>query len=179
MYKKASVMVIVVLFIISISFLVSGQITNNLPVPTPGKKLEIINAAYNTKVLNVATDGVPVSGNNVTVWAWDDNQTQWWLNQYNGSNYRVALYGFSLCYLGLNYHQTTTKCTVYPFDDNIADDYTITFLTGNYEYIIMLTNRGKVLGTSGSSSGSQCYWYSVPDGSSPSSSQNWDIVSLN
>lgn len=155
--------------------------TRYLSVPTQNVKLKIVNAAYTSKVLNVSTDGTPSSGNNVTIWSWSNNQTQWWMNEFCGYDdsgtacYRVVLYQTGLTGLALNYNQATTKCTIYPYGSNYYYDYRIVWLTGSYGHLIILNDRWLTLGTSGSSLGSQCYWYNT---NSPSNTMNWEIYTV-
>lgn len=166
--KRIVMFLAISIVLLSISFAVIAQTNDiDLPVPTTGIKLKIINWTYNTKVLNIATDGNPSSGNNVTLWSWSNNQTQWWMNQHAGDDshdcacYRIAVYGFTYGHLGLNYNQATTKCTIYPFDSNNPYDFRILWYTGVHGYLIQLDERNRLLGASGGTSGSKCYWYSA------------------
>lgn len=121
------------------------------------------------KVLNVYTSGTPSAGTSVTIYSYSGSNTQKWeiidnvdISSSLSGTYRVVT--MALTTLALNYNQSTTKCTVYYFDPllNSPNDYAIGFNTASGGYTIWLCNRpSRYLGNSGSSNGSQCYWYTV------------------
>jgi len=123
------------------------------------------------KVLNVYTSGTPVSGDLVTIYTYSGSNTQKWKIVQNtnlsGSSYysyRIITKGDSTETLALNYNQSSNGgCTVYPYTSNSIYDYPVGFNTetgGGYS--IWLYNRAnRYLGNSGSSNGSQCFWYII------------------
>lgn len=169
-----------VVFIIGCPYVFAGTNDLELPVPDLNERCKIINCAYDPYVLNVATDYTPTTSDGVTIWSWSNNSTQWWENEYAGINshggdcYRVVLSDDNLDHLGLNYNQSTTKCTIYPYASNDPYDYKIQWQTGAYGYIISLCERGRFLGACDSYLGSQCYWYY----GAVYASDNWSIYEL-
>ena len=128
------------------------------------------------KVLNVYTSGTPISGNLVTIYTYSGSNTQKWKIVLNDDlpgvppsevptdSYRILTMGDSTETLALNYNQSSNGgCTVYPYDTNDTNDFPVGFNTASGGgYTIWLVNRpSRYLGNSGSTNGSQCYWYII------------------
>ena len=131
--------------------------------PPVGTRLKDKNIGKSTStqdmVLNVYTSGTPVSGDTVTIYAASGSASQSWKNlTLPGGGFRFALY-YDTGGLSLNYQQSTTKCTVYPYGSNVLDDYKLRYDPGDYGALIVLNERGRFLGTSSNSSTTVCYWY--------------------
>ena len=128
-------------------------------------------SAGTIKVLNVYTSGTPVSGDLVTIYTYSGSDTQTWKIVQNTnlsgelySSYRIVTMGDSNETLALNYNQSSNGgCTVYPYTSNNTNDYPVGFNTASGGgYTIWLIKRPtRYLGNSGSSNGSQCYWYII------------------
>ena len=148
--------------------------------PAPNTKLRITNSTNTNRVINVATWGTPAQGDNVTVWSWSNNDTQWWKTECYGQiggvyAYKVPLYDYPS--LMLNYHQADHTCTIYGTANNSHTDYTIYWenLGGN-SYHLYLWNYERYLGIPNDNLGAQCVWYSMSNG--PTNQEKWIVTIL-
>ncbi len=118
--------------------------------------------------MNVYTSGTPAADDLVTIYNYTGSSSQKWkiiLNQnlpgISSESYRIMSVGNTN--VGLNYNQSTTKCTVYYVGAaNYYMDYPVAFesITGGHTIWLYYRNT-RYLGNSGSSNGDQCYWYII------------------
>ncbi len=180
--KKLIIVLIVVTVIVSFNNVVFGYETfQGTPTGYLMSKY-YLNNGLPPKVLNIWVEGTPAANNLVTLYQWTQDSTQRWIIHSNNDiyggisgTYRVESYANTN--LALNYHQTTTKCTMYTYapNTNPATDYSLNFEGANGGgYIIWLDYYGKYLWNSGSYNGAQCYWHS-PDGNGVSTEDIWEL----
>ena len=178
MTKKVLVLLTVVFIITVIGSVVYGYDTMQ-----DGAQCFMYSKGYSyqapLRVLNIYTDYTPVSGDLVTLYSWSESDLQLWkivlnddLNWVPSSSYRVeSAANYSLA---LNYNQATTKCTMYPYASNDADDFPIGFesLNGGGHILWLYNRSNRYLWNSGNYLGAQCYWHTV-DNSGVSSEDVW------
>lgn len=148
--------------------------------PATGTKLRITNSTNPDRVLNVSTWGTPAQSDNVTIWSWSDNGTQWWKTEYYAQiggvgAYMVPLYSYPT--LMLNYHQYDNTCTIYGTSGNYYTDYTIYWDNlGSYLFQLYLYSYNRFLGIPDDDLGEQCSWYSMPYGTT--NQEKWIVTTL-
>ena len=150
--------------------------------PATGTKLKLTNVSNTSRVLNVSTWGTPTQGDNVTVWSWSDNDTQWWKTEYyaqiGGTGaYVVPLNDYPT--LMLNYHQANYTCTIYGTSGNYYTDYTIYWdrLDSNSNmFLLYLYSYNRFLGIPNDNLGAQCIWYSLSNGAT--NQEKWIVTAI-
>lgn len=147
--------------------------------PVSDTKLRLSSTVNTNYVLNVYTDGTPELDDQVRMWVWDNNGTQWWKTcqymTYGGiPAFILPLYSYPTLMLNDYHPQSGHYCTLYTSTNNYYTDICFYWeKPGNY-YQLYLFGHGRYLDADDTYNGAYCYWSEEPYGTN--SYQRWAVT---
>ena len=174
--------IISLLFIFSLLLSYCGIIYAD-STPAINTKLRVSTALGTGYVLNVYINAnqTPAADDQVRIWEWDDNDTQWWKTNYymtygGVSAYILQLYSYPSLMINDYHTQSGHYCTLYTSTNNSYTDFCFYWEVVSNLYEMYLFSYNRYLEAASAANHAYCYWTVESYGTD--NHNRWAIVPL-